>query len=241
MKIQLNVLGIIIILAVVFATFYFGKGLGRLDRDNQLHGLSHSLNQALQTKEKYKIKIDSLIEQVSQMEYVLVNDVKIIQHLEEDAKRLRALNIKDVETIAKLDATVAVLNKKLEYLQPNVLTIDSDNVNVSTSTSDDPKPCLELPVDFAYEDKWAYNRTTIDTLGEVYSDFGLYPSRINIIIGQQKDTWYKKKEGIIAVTTLNPYLAVDPENVILVKDAPKWYQRKIVWLAGGLIGGLLIP
>lgn len=238
MKIQLNLIGIILILSAVLGTFFLGKGFGSRSRDNQIQTLSQALNDQQQSIKRYEITIDSLTEYVSQMHYVKISDENLIATLKIDNERLKALNMKSVETIAGLQATVEVLNKKLIPVKDTSLSID--NYDIDISQSEDGSPCLPLPQDYMFNDKWAYNHIRIAVDGEASTDFGLYTTPVNVIIGLQKEKWYKNREGVIAVTTPSPYLKLDPHQVTVIKPKTKWYRRNIVWLAGGFIGGLLI-
>jgi hypothetical protein len=239
MKMQLNILGIILILAVVFGTFLLGKGFGRLDRDNQLQTANEALNSQLNTLKRYEITIDSLTEQVSQMNYVVIDDQRLITNLRLDNERLKKLNIVNVEVIAKLETSVKLLNKELVSASEPVIRIDSEGIAADGGIPK-PKPCMELPMTYNYQDDWAYNNTYIGIDGQATFDFGLYPSNINLVLGEQKMGWLKKKEGVVAVTSPSPYLTIDPSQVVVVKPKKKFYQRNAVWLTGGLIVGFLL-
>lgn len=230
MKLELNVTGLIIVVALLVGTFFFGRHLGRKAEENALSTLSEQLEDNIQTKDSYKIKVDSLTEYVNQVNNSITHSTNVIKQLEGENARLKALRLEDASVIATLETNVEVLNKELESFEPFVVVENKcDSLDMSSY--------LKLPVRLSYEDQWAYNRISIDSNGYSLTDFGIYPSIVKMYLGKQKESVFQGKTSVTAISTQNPYLTIEPNQVIVVEENAKWYERKLFWLGIGLAGG----
>ena len=230
MKIELNIKGLIIIIALIVGTFFLGRHLGLKAEEDALQKLSDRLKENVQSKDSYKIKVDSLTEYVNQVNTSITRSESAIKGLKEENKRLKALRIDDARVIATLESSVEVLNKELESIEPFVIIENEcDSLDMSSY--------LKLPIELSYEDQWAYNNVSIDTTGYSLTNFGVYPSTVKMYLGTQKESIFQRKTNVTAITTPNPYLTIEPNQVIVVEPRPKWYQHKLFYMSLGLIGG----
>ena len=233
MKITLNLFGLSVLLLALLAIFSIGRRIGIRNGESALEGVTQSLGDAVQSKREYVIQVDSLKEYVSQINAVTVINDRTIKQLEDTNDRLSALNIKKADLIANLTANVNVLNKKL---------LSKDTIIVVKNVCDtlDDSNYLKIPLDLLYEDKWSYNNVSIDSVGSFTTYFGLKQSDVHIILGDQKESVFKSKVGVMSITTPNPYLVLTPNQVIVVQPKKKIYQRQSVWLGVGVILGYFV-
>jgi len=230
MKIELNITGLLIILALCTGLFFLGRHLGRKAKDNALETLSQQLKDNIETKDSYKITVDSLTEYVTQVNNSITRSRDVIKQLEGEKERLEALRLKDASIIATLETNVEVLDKKLSSFEPFVIVENEcDSLDMSSY--------LQLPVRLSYEDQWAYNNILITGKDSLLTNFGIYPSTVKMYLGTQRESIFKSKSSVTAITTANPYLSIAPNQVIVVDEKPRWYERNLFWLGVGMVGG----
>jgi hypothetical protein len=102
MKLELNVTGLIIVIALLVGTFFFGRYLGRKVEENALSNLSEQLEDNIQTKDSYKIRVDSLTEYVNQVNNSITHSTNVIKQLEGENARLKALRLDDAQVYSYL-------------------------------------------------------------------------------------------------------------------------------------------
>jgi hypothetical protein len=135
--------------------------------------------------------------------------------------------------IATLETNVEVLNKELNTFEPFVVVENEcDSLDMSSY--------LKLPVNLSYEDQWTYNRVSIDSVGYSLTDFGIYPSTVKMYLGRQKESVFQGKTSVTAISTQNPYLTIEPNQVIVVEPKPRWFERKLFWLSTGMAAGFAL-
>ena len=228
MKIQINVIGIIIIFLLLGLSFYLGGIRYRNQRDNVLVRLSQTSNEV----SMYKVKLSDKDRFVAEQEAIIISNWKAIKSLEEEKERLRVLNIKNVQVIGKLNSEIEVLNKALS------ITDTLTQIVIDTVWKFDDN-CLPLPATLVFNDQWSWSRVDLGTESGKIS-FGLTDVNFNITIGDRGGL-FKQNKTVVVADTPNPYLDVKSMSFVVVKEEKKWHKRNIVWLLGGVaLGGLLL-
>jgi len=65
-----------------------------------------------------------------------------------------------------------------------------------------------------------------------------FNSGLNVTIGRKKMGLFKSPKPIVEVEYTNPYINTLSLNNVIIKDEPKWYEKKSFWLGVGLISGV---
>jgi hypothetical protein len=227
MKFTFNITTAIIIVIAVIMAFSVGKCSLRDDLDMATVALKNER----EIVSKSQITIDSITRYTYTQHLAIVNNNKAINYLQDERERLKALRIKDVNVIGNLQAEIAVLNKKLST--PN------DPVFIEVPGAIDSVKYLKLPQKYTFKDKDGWAIADIK-YPESFLSFGIDSLSLHITIGEQGQGFLKKKKSVVVIDTPNKYVAINQSDVILVQPEKTLLQRPSLWVAVGLLTGLLI-
>jgi len=216
LKIKLKYLiAFICIVVGVFTALY-------LVMDSRYHSVQDTLSTQRYESDmiisSYKIRVDSLEEVVNETEVLYVSSQKALNEIEGERDRLKQEKIKDVRLIGELNAKIEVLSKQLEAVEPVVIMQDCDSVEGRY---------MKIPQNFTFNDQWSWAKVTIDENPVV--SFGVNPVPIHMTIGVKRG-----HQEVSAVSTENPYVDIDKNNVIVVEDK-KWWNNKFIYFTAGVL------
>ena len=220
-----NIFIILGTLALITASFYIG---GRKYR-KQIDHSNIALYESQQKVKQYEKDIAGMKRYVSETEVLFVSSEKAIKSLEEENKRIKELNVKNVRAIASLSSEINVLNKQL------TTTLDTFIV-VKTVVNED---CLVLPVELMFKDKFAWAEVRLD-VDKQDIDFGISELTFNAVVGERRQGLFKKNLNVLTVDTPNPYVDTKEIKLVIVQEPKKWYQQGWIKYAIGFGAGYLI-
>lgn len=231
MKIELKlrhvVISVLVVLGLLYAVYSFMKD----KMDSRVDTLSTQLYQSEQLVRNYKISVGSLRETVAETRLIVVGKDSEILNLKEERERLRALNIKNVSVIGRLEAQVNVLKDSIVPEGPNIPAKKPWTSFLPVSGGGD-KPMLPLPVSYATSDEWMGMSANINSKGVAQMLLTMNPVDLNFVLGEKK-TGFLRREPTAVVTTPNPYITFDQSNFAIV-DNRKPATRCLLY--GGVIG-----
>jgi len=229
MTIQIKLWQVILILSVVslsiFALFRWSEHKYQLKLDNA----STALYRSDRDIKEYEIIVSNLSEYVSEQELLVVSKDEAIRSLKQETERLRALNIKHVNTIGELRMKIDIL---IDSIPP------SDTLIIYKDCNQDIGSYVKLPLFYRYDDKYVKLTTTIGIDGLSDMNFAINPFDINVVLGTKKESLFKKSSQVSIVSTSNPYVDVEAVKFMVVEDkrkSPLYYYGVGAGSATGLI------
>jgi len=223
-KLRYIILAIAIVIASIWALKYISDTKHQLEVDS----LSTELYGANMKVSEYVIEVNGLQETVAETNTIILSRDNEIFDLKEDKERLRALNIKQVDMIGRLEARIRVIIDSIPPSTPVVIIEKPDGVYA------------KLPLSYSFKDAYAHMDTDIGLNGKAKMGFGIDSLSINIVVGGQGQGFFKKNKPITAVTTDNPYLSISKSNVALVQNQVSPYVYVGVGAGGVLCLALLV-
>jgi len=139
-------------------------------------------------------------------------------------------------------------NSKLKKVVSNVKpTISTQIVEVLVPYNDKPdikkldtNTYMKVPIGFSHtSNKWYKINGTVDTNGINIANISVI-NELSITVGSERQGIFKKPKPIVTVKNENPYTETIKLSNIVVQEKPKWYERKLVWLGAGIVGGYFI-
>jgi hypothetical protein len=209
MKIQLSVIGVIIVLSLMLGSFYFGKSSTRDERDN----LNLSLLDAHRKVYEDSVTIAGLKHKTFTQNILIVTSESALKESQEEKERLKVLRVKDIQLIGKLNAKIAVLEKQGHYVY--------DTINIH-DTLDMNKPCPDSAI---YKDRWIDIKVGLknNPIFNVVMD----SIPLQITIADKKMGLFKSSPTVSIVDTPNPYVSINRNDIVIIKKPKKWYQTKL--------------
>jgi hypothetical protein len=230
-----HVLAVVAVIAVVIAIIFWRMGVNHAQ---EVDALNTRLWEANQDIRNYEIMVDNLAEHASETELLLVDKDSEIFQLTEEKERLRALNIKRVNAIARLEARISVLEDSIKPTGPNVPAKPPWTVFVPT-VEDEGGPALPLPASFEFKDEWMRLYADINTQGMGTLGMDMKDIDLNIVLGEKKVGLFKR-EPVAITTTSNPYVGIAEQNVALVDETTKSWKPFAIGAGTGVGVVLLI-
>ncbi len=179
----------------------------------------------------FTTKIDKLgNDYIVQEQTIATQDKAIRAGLISEAE-LKAKNIKDVNSIVRLNLQISVL-------KDTILKYKNDTNSVITiidTVSHDTTDYLKLPNSVSTADKYIKFKGSILKTG-FRIDLLELENNETIIIGNTRSWFLGKKTPVVTIENDNPYFkAVKMSNVIIKNETP-WYQKNLTWfiIGGGL-------
>lgn len=185
-----NMIALIILLIIlIFSVGYIG---GRLGRDRALNRLESALND---TVTYYTVKIGGKDAFIAEKDQEIATKNELIRLGEIDRKTLRAINLKQVAEINKLQFRVDTLLEDVNH-GGTIITIH-DTVNVK----DTLQKAILLPFVFNITDEWLELKGRFDPMGKLSVGITMVAD-VNVYTGYDKTAKSYKS----VVTSDSPYL-----------------------------------
>ena len=180
----------------------------------------------------YQVKVKGLEEIVTQRDAVILSEKQAKEAGLLEVERLRALNIKSLQTNVQLTSQIHILRDSIKSILPDtvfITTIDSIG---------NKKEYLQLPftlLNIREEDLML--RAGMYTNRETWLDLTI-PLSGEVTVGRQKKS-FLKSDYVGIFSTTNPYIVTNDIQVVMV-DSKKWWNNP--WLVGGIgmTGGLIL-
>jgi len=229
MTIKLKLYHIAIIIAVLTASYFIVRAKYSNELDSAQISLYEAQKAIYDDSINYSVKINGLMHYVSEQKALVVSSDRSLKKSEGERDRLKALRIKDVVSISDLNAKVSLLEAELELSDATIITI------VDT-LSQIPYDYMRIPISASYNDKW----TSIDVSVGRESKFDLtLDIPITGTIGYKKTSMFKKEVYSILDTPV-PYVSISKNNVIVVQEKRKWWERNGTAFGAGFVSAFAV-
>lgn len=196
--------------------------LGRYGYRRELRGAENALNEARDTIRQYSVVIAGKQKEVTELrQIVTTKDIAIEQGLIEKDKYKR-LYYRTIQSNTELTAKVELLIDSIKAIKPQIIYV------TNTETQElDSFPCVRLPYDWVFQDRWVKAVGHVDELAETTLKLEM-PVMLTVVMGE------KKKGNIPTVSILedNPYLFVQDIRSVNIPKPKKWHENR--WLNFGL-------
>jgi hypothetical protein len=228
MTIEIKLYKIILVLTVltlaVIALFRWSGHRHQTELDNA----SQALYRSEKELNRYEIMVDNLAEYASEQELLVVSKDRVIKAMEEEAERLKALNIKHVRTIGELRLKIEVLAEG----------VPADTIVIYQDCQEDEGSYAKLPLFYRYDDHFVKLTTMVGIDGLSDMNFVIKPFDMNLTLGTKKESLFKRATEVSIVTTPNPYVDVEAMKFMVVEDnrkSPLYYYAVGAGSATGLV------
>ena len=183
-----------------------------------------SFNQADKIKElnnllgKERLEFNAIIGNngaiIVSQEQTIASMEGIIQAGIVERDELKALNIKHLSTVVKLEQEIARLRFEAEYTSPPVI------ITVPADTSE----YMRIPQGYAYNSRWMSFEGFVDRGGIVVDNFRM-PNQVNFYIGTQRQGLFRPLKPVVIVENTNPHIATTRMENAIVLNKPPFYKR----------------
>jgi len=183
---------ILIVLSVIIATFFYGRHLGLVKGDSALNATIQAQNNEIV---KYVTRIGDDSVYIAQKEIEMLTQKEAIRRGEIERKELRALNLKQVSEINRLNLRVDTLLEDVDN-SGGVITIH-DTITLK------PTNYIKLPFVVTKNDQWLSLKDSTDIKGKSF---------VNLKMNLALDVWTGRLKGTKELTTLvttdSPYIGI---------------------------------
>lgn len=176
---------------------------------------------------RYEIIVDSLKHQVAEARLRIVTKENELILSAEQIAILQQEKIRNVLAIGDLRLQVSALKTQLEVKVP------PDTVVREVQIIDDT-PMIELPAYFDFNDDWLSMWGNIDETGSGALGMTLQGAPVDIVLGSRG---LMRKEFVSSISTPNPYVEFDMNNVQLVM--PKKTKPILIGTGLGVLTGAI--
>lgn len=220
MKINLSVIGVIIVLGLILGSFYLGRNSTQSERDRLNMAIADAKKQVLEDSVviaglKYKT--------FTQDAYIVSSERTLKQFADENAK-LKALKVKNIQLIALLNAKVSALERQGEYvpavIRDTVQLWEEDNAPIEPFKS------------AVYKDQWM--TASVELKNKPIFNVVMDSIPLQITIADKKMGLFKKSPTVSIVDTPNPYVNIDKNDVLLVQKPKRFYETKLFAILGAV-------
>lgn len=153
---------------------------------------------------------------IAEQEQIILSQKDAIQN-----NMLVIKDLKDVQSQVKIRSVIKI---------DSVLVPYTDTIMIH-----DTIPFIERKFNLNNE---FYAFSGITKRSGVLLDSVSFNSGLNVTIGRKKMGLFKSPKPIVEVEYTNPYISTKSLNNVIIKDKPKWYEKKGFWFAVGLVGGV---
>lgn len=177
-------------------------------------------------------------EQIATQKQVIVSQKQAIESGLLNIKQLKADSLKKVQTIIKLESTIAIKDKtiaaykdSLSNKPPDVIVVDSTRY-------------AAIPFTLKDSDEWFRLDIKVDvphsTIRELY-----FKNAVSIFVGHKgTGSWFKdiftRPVAVVQYQNENPYTKLDAMYNVTVKNPPKFYQTNAFWAGVGSVATYVI-
>jgi hypothetical protein len=177
--------------------------------------------------DNYIIEVNGLKLAVSEKDAVILSEKEAKEAAILEAKRLKALHIKEVVTNTELQGTIKILRDSLKLKPGTIIVTIKDTTGISHDYVKIPFTLLDIKEPYlTLNAGMNVNRTAY---------FGLsVPVSGTMTIGYKKSGFLKTKP-VGVFTSENPYLHIDNMDILIVQERKKWYQYWYVHALAGII------
>lgn len=156
-----------------------------------------------------------------------------------DIAELKANNLKSIQSQVKLKERIAILNKEILFNNP-VTILDTVEIDGSIDTS----LYLRTPIEFNTHDSiWYFLSGTVTAKSIIIDSLTMFSMPSITYAIKRADglgRFFKKPYPIVYYKNENPYaLDLQMENIV-IKDKPRWYERKSFLIGLGFLAGAFI-
>ena len=180
---------------------------------------------------KFNIGEQAYIEQVNEQGNKIAEQEQIILS-QKDAIQNNLLVIKDLKDVQS-QVRIRNIIKIDSILVPYT---DTDTLYLHDSIPFIPRKFNLSNEFYSFNGKTQRNSVLLDSV--------TFTSGLDITIGRKKMGLFKSPKPIVEVEYTNPYISTTSINNVIIKDEPKWYEKKGLWfgvgIGVGIVGGILI-
>jgi len=212
---------LILVLALVVVSFFAGR-ISTLKPRNAQYDEITELTEVMTV---YQREINGREQTIYEKNQIIASKKEAIEAGILERDRLKALNLKSVRQITKINAEFSAYKDSIDLEEDSVYFVDV--VDVDTGETEN---YVELPFSWEHEDEFLFFSTGIRLNKKAWFDLSA-ELPITVTLGGRDG------KQVAAVSTPNPYITVTDFNVIRLKEE-KWYYKPWVPAAGGAIGGL---
>lgn len=160
-------------------------------------------------------KINKQGNRIAEQEQIILSQKDAIQN-----NMLTIKDLKNVQSQVKVRSIFRIDSVFIPYL---------DTITMIDSITFIPRK-FNLSNDFySLSGKTQINSLLLDSVS--------FSTGLDITIGSKKMGLFKSPKPIVIIEYTNPYIVTTSLNNVIIKDQPKWYEKKSFWLSVGLIGG----
>lgn len=190
--------------------------------------LNTSINSKDQAIYAYRALIGGLETTVHETEVLRLESDRALRKSRVYSDRMKALSLRRVYVIADLELKIAFLEDSMEVVEasPSVIYPTSGTAVVEDAKPD--SPTISLPASFGRETDWFLTQALINEAGMGSIHFELKSPTLDLTIGRRG---VFQKSYVAAVSSPNPYLTIQKQNVVLVQK-----KNPTPYIIGGALG-----
>lgn len=203
-------------------------------KDQQLQAAENLYKGIYSKFTKYVNKVGDTL--TIQRQLIVDKDVAIKFSLlrEEDLKNN---NLKSIQTVVKLKEQLRIKDTLLKYNStPQVVQIE-DSTGI-------PFDYIKTPISFSFVDTPWFNMSSTVFPEGVWLDSAVVNSYPKVTLAMQRATGLKvlwtRATPVVLYKNDNPYIKLQAMDNVTIKDKPKFYERRGLWLLVGAIIGIAI-
>lgn len=159
--------------------------------------------------------------------------------VERDA--LKDANLKSIQAQIKAQETITNLQAIIASYEPDTMIV-RDTVYMEVGFA-----YLRLPATWQYKDAWLSLRGTNTIDGVVFQPGGismLNSPQITLAWRHKHESgfrnFFSRPDPVVLYHNPNPYATVTHMENVIIQEPPKWYQRRLPWLAVGVLIGVAV-
>ena len=218
MKVR-NVL--ILVLALIIVSFFVGRYSTSRVRSAQYDEIS----QLSEVMVVYQREINGRDQTIYEKNQIIASKKEAIEAGIIEKDLLKALNLKSVRQITKLNAEFSAYKDSLEL---DSVVFVTDTVFLASGEAEN-NTYAKLPFSWEYSDEYLTLSTGIRDNKQAWFDLSA-PVHLTVTLGGRDG------KQVAAVSIPGPYITVTDFNVVRLKEE-NWYYKPVVPAIGGAIGG----
>ena len=177
--------------------------------------------------DNYIIEVNGLKLAVSEKDAVILSEKEAKEAAILEAKRLKALHIKEVVTNMELQGTIKILRDSLKLKPGTIIVTIKDTTGISHDYVKIPFTLLDV------SEKHLTLKAGMNASKTAY--FGLtVPISGTMTIGYKK-TGFLRTKPVGVFTSDNPYLHIDNMDILIVQERKKGYNYWYVHALAGVV------
>lgn len=225
MNIKINISSLILFLGCITLFYFLGRGKYHRDIDSAQIALYDAQKRIYDDSISYTKTIDGLQRYVNEKEAKVVSTQKELKEVSSEAERLKKLRVRDVQSISDLRLKIDSMSGKLNT---------HGNVVIHDTIENELVGYIQMPVRGSFVDEWTRLSVEITDTSSFFNMSLTLP--LTATIGTKGIV---KPKTYSFVDTPVPYVTIDKNNVVVVHEK-HWYDRKLLWLFGGVATGILL-